>query len=101
LEYAEITDTASEELIETYCRYDGVARLHLDARTRSNKLFLQQINRPGATPEMLENLKRTYLKNDADQAAERRNCTDQQGKIATALTARRLTAPQCDATGPK
>jgi len=97
LEDAEIKDATSQELLKTYCYYDGRARTHQDAQKRLNELFLQQIKTPGSNSAMLEELQRAYMKTDADQAANLRNCVDQREKIGTVLRARRLPSPQCDA----
>lgn len=101
LEYAEIKDTTSKELIKTYCYYEGMAKIHQNARKTFNELFLQQIKTPGLTPGDLEDLKRSYLKTDAEHAADLSNCNDQLEKIGTALKAKRLPSLKCDAAGPK
>ena len=87
IEYAEIQDTETVELVKTYCYYGAVWKIHNDASTRQNRLFLEQIKTTQST-ESLESLQSTYQRNDALESARQRGCSDQQEKIVTALKAR-------------
>jgi hypothetical protein len=87
LEYAEIQDTETTELVTTYCYYGAVWKIHNDASARQNRLFLEQIRTTQST-ESLESLQSAYQRNDALESEHQRGCSDQREKIVTALKAR-------------
>ena len=93
LEYAEIKDSKTVDLVKTYCYYGAMWKIHNDARAEANRVFLEQMKQYANSVPLLEAAQRNYLRNDAAQAADQSGCSDQQAKIAAALKARGARRP--------
>ncbi len=96
LEYAEIKDTRTKELVETYCYYGALAKIYDESRTASRELFLRQLQQTPTSVQILEDLKRGWERTTAEQTANVNECNDQRIKMITALKARRVAIPSCD-----
>jgi hypothetical protein len=88
LEYAEIKDTKTAELVKTYCYYGAVWKLATDARAEANRVFLEQVKQNANSVPLLETAQRNYTSADTMYAGDQRSCSEQREKIATALKAR-------------
>lgn len=103
MEYAEIKDTKSKELAETYCYYDAVAAIHRKSQDDFQAEMLGKLKNEDRLP-VINQIDR-MLKSTADETSAKIDiCRQQQAKIETALKARSFRGNRkcsSDATDPK
>ncbi len=108
VEYAELKDMPTEELVETYCRYGKLMDIYFrsdDSLSETNADLLDLYRRVseaglvGQIREIEKSLDKVRV--DREKAlATAGECIDERAKIKTAMKSRSLPEdPKCDATG--
>lgn len=87
MEYAEIKDTRSKDLAETFCYYDAVAEIYKKSQAEFQTEMLGRLKDEDRMP-VINQIDRMLKSSAAETSAKIDICRQQQAKIDTALKAR-------------
>jgi len=101
IEYAELKDTATEIVVERYCRYRAlfyVEDAYYLKLLEINEKRLRLYRKPGLSDGTAKDLERDLADGKAEREATLASmdgCIDQQAKMQTVLKSRGLDEPNC------